>query len=90
MPFRGTRPAGTADDDVRSNANMPVAGTPVLAARSHRSSIFGLLMMEKRIVIHEPDRNVVALAWKLLIALWRHVTTGEKPAGATLHPETAL
>jgi hypothetical protein len=26
----------------------------------------------------------VALAHKLLIALWRHVTHGELPAGATL------
>jgi transposase len=31
---------------------------------------------------------IVALARKLLIALWRYVTTGEMPAGVTLHPAT--
>jgi transposase len=29
---------------------------------------------------------IVALARKLLIALWRFVTTGEVPVGATLRP----
>jgi transposase len=29
---------------------------------------------------------IVALARKLLIALWRYVNTGEVPAGALLHP----
>ncbi len=29
---------------------------------------------------------IVALARKLLIALWRRVTTGEVPAGVLLHP----
>jgi transposase len=29
---------------------------------------------------------IVALARKLLIALWRYVTTGEVPAGARLRP----
>ncbi len=29
---------------------------------------------------------IVALARKLLIALWRMVTTGEVPAGILLHP----
>jgi len=29
---------------------------------------------------------IVALARKLLIALWRYVTTGEVPAGAQLRP----
>ncbi len=29
---------------------------------------------------------IVALARKLLIALWRMVTTGEVPAGVLLHP----
>jgi transposase len=32
---------------------------------------------------------IVALARKLLIALWRYVTTGEVPAGATLRPASA-
>ena len=32
---------------------------------------------------------IVALARKLLIALWRYVTTGEVPAGATLRPVSA-
>ena len=32
---------------------------------------------------------IVALARKLLIALWRYVTTGELPAGATLRPVSA-
>lgn len=58
LPFRDARPAGAADDDVRSNANMPVARTPVLAARPHGRSIFELLMVEKRIVIHEPNPSV--------------------------------
>jgi len=31
---------------------------------------------------------IVALARKLLIALWRYVTTGEVPAGAVLRPAT--
>ena len=31
---------------------------------------------------------IVALARKLLIALWRFVTTGEVPAGAVLRPAT--
>ena len=39
---------------------MPVARTPVLAARPHRRSIFDLPMVEKRIVIHEPDSNIKA------------------------------
>jgi len=29
---------------------------------------------------------IVALARKLLIALWRYLTTGELPAGAVLRP----
>jgi len=29
---------------------------------------------------------IIALARKLLIALWRYVTTGEIPAGAVLRP----
>jgi transposase len=29
---------------------------------------------------------IVALARKLLIALWRYTTTGEIPVGAVLHP----
>jgi transposase len=29
---------------------------------------------------------IVALARKLLIALWRFVTTGEAPGGVVLHP----
>jgi transposase len=29
---------------------------------------------------------IVALARKLLIALWRYITTGEIPVGAVLHP----
>ena len=32
---------------------------------------------------------IVALACKLLIALWRYVTTGENPAGAALRPASA-
>jgi hypothetical protein len=32
----------------------------VLAARPHRRSIFDLPMVEKRIVIHEPDSNIKA------------------------------
>ena len=32
---------------------------------------------------------IVALARKLLIALWRYVTTGEIPPGAVLRPTTA-
>ena len=32
---------------------------------------------------------IVALARKLLIALWRYVTTGEAPRGAILRPATA-
>jgi transposase len=32
---------------------------------------------------------IVALARKLLIALWRYVMTGEVPAGATLRPVSA-
>ena len=31
-------------------------------------------------------KMIVALARKLLIALWRYVTTGEVPAGAVLRP----
>jgi transposase len=31
---------------------------------------------------------IVALARKLLIALWRYVTIGEVPAGAVLRPAT--
>ena len=31
---------------------------------------------------------IVALARKLLIALWRMVTTGEAPEGVTLRPAT--
>jgi hypothetical protein len=31
---------------------------------------------------------IVALARKLLIALWRYVTTGEVPVGAKLRPAT--
>jgi transposase len=31
---------------------------------------------------------IVALARKLLIALWRYVTTGELPAGVVLRPAT--
>jgi transposase len=31
---------------------------------------------------------IVALARKLLIALWRYVTIGEVPAGAVLRPVT--
>jgi transposase len=31
---------------------------------------------------------IVALARKLLIALWRYVTSGETPAGAVLRPAT--
>jgi len=31
---------------------------------------------------------IVALARKLLIALWRYVTAGEPPAGAVLRPAT--
>jgi transposase len=31
---------------------------------------------------------IVALARKLLIALWRYATTGAVPAGATLRPAT--
>ena len=31
---------------------------------------------------------IVALAHKLLIALWRYVTTGAVPAGAVLRPTT--
>jgi transposase len=33
--------------------------------------------------------KIVAPAHKLLIALWRYVTTGEVPAGATLRPVSA-
>jgi len=32
---------------------------------------------------------IVALARKLLIALWRMVTTGEIPEGLSLHPAVA-
>jgi transposase len=32
---------------------------------------------------------IVALARKLLIALWRFATTGEVPAGAVLQPAMA-
>jgi transposase len=32
---------------------------------------------------------IVALARKLLIALWRFVTSGEVPAGVTLRPVTS-
>jgi transposase len=32
---------------------------------------------------------IVPLARKLLIALWRHLTTGEMPAGALLRPASA-
>ena len=31
---------------------------------------------------------IIALARKLLIALWRYVTSGELPAGAVLRPAT--
>jgi transposase len=31
---------------------------------------------------------IVALAHKLLIALWRYATTGVVPAGVVLHPAT--
>jgi len=31
---------------------------------------------------------IVALARKLLIALWRYVQAGELPAGVVLHPAT--
>jgi transposase len=34
------------------------------------------------------ETMIVALARKLLIALWRFVTTGEVPTGAVLRPAT--
>ena len=30
--------------------------------------------------------TIVALARKLMVALWRYLTTGVVPAGAVLHP----
>ena len=52
VPFRDAHPAGTADDDVRSNANVPMAITPVVSSRPRGRSVLDLLMMEKMVLIY--------------------------------------
>jgi hypothetical protein len=69
LRFRDACPAGAADDDVRSNANVPVARTPVPSGRSQGRSVRDAPMMEERVVlIHEVSLIQTGLQLTIIIA----------------------
>ena len=78
MPFRDARPASAADNHVRSNANVPMARTPVPSGRSQGRSVLDASMMKKRVLVHEVSLIQTCLQLTMIIAGagWTNIPAG--------------
>jgi hypothetical protein len=81
VPFRDTRAAGAAHDDIGSNTNMPVARAAVPAARPYRGSSLHLLMVQKGIIIHDGRDSEKEIMMPPMPQHIDHIRDFPKPVG---------